>query len=183
MTCDYWGIMSPQPIFTARFRRLISLIPAERFLFPDLYGICHHHSYENRVWMWMAGEGSFPPAPQSGLASVSPTSSTWTQLTPHIPFLPSLQEAGMAPGRPSCGTANATSHGSQLTHKPWMALPTEQDLPAQGVTGTPVGLGRRPSNLQLAEGKETETSPQMRRGHGRSPDSRSRTDSSGGFPT
>lgn len=158
MTCDYWGIMSPQPIFTARFRRLISLIPAERFLFPDLYGICHHHSYENRVWMWMAGEGSFPPAPQSGLASVSPTSSTWTQLTPHIP-LPSLPPGSWdGTGTPlvwdsECNLTRLTTHTQTMDGSTYRAGPacagSHRDTGGFGekTQQSAVGRGKRDRDL------------------------------------
>lgn len=155
------GLRTPSPFFQTDCTDRSLSSPVERLLFPDLHLFCHHHSHEHqRSGRGYHGEGLFPPALQGGLARVSPTSDTRTQLTlAHACRpLPSLQGRWDGIGMPSHGTQPHTV--SHLTHKPWMALPTEQDLCMQGIAWRPGGFwGEDPGNLHFAEGKETETSP------------------------
>lgn len=48
---------------------------------------------------------------------------------------------------------------SHLTHKPWMALPTEQDLPVQGIAWRPADFGEKTQVISTLQREETETSP------------------------
>lgn len=58
--------------------------------------------------------------------------------------LPSLQGRWGGIGTPLVWGSRMQPHTvSHLTHKPWTALPTEQDLPVQGITWRPVGFGEK----------------------------------------
>lgn len=148
------------PVFSSQTPQTDALHPQLlRLLLPDLCLICHHLFHENkRSGHEHRGGGTFPPALQSGLASVSSPSNTRTQLKslhmPADPFPPS-QGGGMASGCPSCGAAKRNLTQSHVSRTiPWMALPKEQDLPVQGITRRPAGLGEKtPAYLHFAEGK------------------------------
>lgn len=140
--------MIPHPVFPARFHRPISHPQLQRLLFPDLHLICHHHSHENqRSGRRYHGEGSFPPALQSGLACASPTSNTGTQLTLHMPAdpFPPSREGGMASGCPWCGAAERNLTRSHISHTNhgWLYLQSRTCLCRES-HGDQRILGRRP---------------------------------------